>query len=302
MKALETPVLLVTFNRPETTLKVLEAIKRVKPKQIFISSDGPRSDRPEDQKKINEVRRLLDTSIDWDCQVHKLYREKNLGCKLGVSGAISWFFENVEAGIILEDDCLPESSFFQFCEELLQKYQQDDQVMMISGDYFVEPKNDVSYYFTKHFHIWGWATWRRAWQNYDIEMKDWPSRKDELKAKLKFNPRVWKSYASSLDQVFEGRLDTWDYQWVFSSWSRGGLAICPTRNLISNIGFGADATHTQSVESIFSCRNILNIEFPLKHPAKIMRDLNEEKKNELVIFPSFFGRLRNKLLKVLGVT
>ncbi len=298
MSNFDTPVLLITFNRPDTTLKILEAIKAVKPRKLFVSSDGPRPNRPDDLKNVNDVRALISQFVDWDCEVITLYREKNVGCKLGVSGAITWFFENVEAGIILEDDCLPVTSFFYYCQELLQKYKSNSEVMMISGDFFGKPtaeKNQSSYYFTTHFHIWGWASWRRAWQKYDIKMTQWPEAKASLEAKLHFDSRIWNSYSNSMQRVFEQKVDTWDFQWVYTCWINNGLAICPTVNLISNIGFGANATHTFNAESVLSQLPSSDIEIPLKHPAEIKRNLQLEKRSELVAFPTLVTKVKSRI-------
>ncbi len=298
MSTFDTPVLLITFNRPDTTLRILEAIKTVKPKKLFVSSDGPRENRPDDIKRVNEVRTLVSNFIDWDCEILTLYREKNVGCKLGVSGAITWFFDNVEAGIILEDDCLPVTSFFYYCQELLQKYQSNSEVMMISGDFFGKPttdKNLSSYYFTNHFHIWGWASWRRAWQKYDIKMTHWPETKTSLETKLNFDSRIWESYSNSMQRVFEQKVDTWDFQWVYTCWINNGLAICPTVNLISNIGFGVNATHTFNAESVLSHLPSSDIEIPLKHPTQIKRDFQLEKRSELVAFPTLTTKIKSRI-------
>jgi hypothetical protein len=294
----KTPILLITFNRPETTLKVLEAIKKYKPKFLYISNDGPRPDNIKDQHGIREVRKLINEFIDWDCEVKKLYREENLGCKFGVINSINWFFENVEEGIVLEDDCLPAPSFFPYCEQLLEKYRHHNEIMMISGDYFSlnACSNDDSYYFTKHFHIWGWASWRRAWKKYEVEMKDWPNLANDLKNELKFENRVWKSYRKALNKAFHKKIDAWDYQWLFTGWKNNGLAICPTTNLISNIGFGAGATHTFNTESILSKMPTGEMKFPLIHPEKIERNFEIEKKCEEISFPRLSKKIKDRLM------
>ncbi len=169
----DVPILLLAFNRPNQTRRVFDAIKAIQPTKFYFAADGPREGRAEEAILCQTVRTSILENIDWDCEVKTLFRDKNLGCKYAVSSAISWFFENEPEGIILEDDCLPDASFFPFCAELLEKYRHDDRIMMISGDNYQKDKlrTDYSYYFTRYNQIWGWASWRRVWNLYDVEMK-----------------------------------------------------------------------------------------------------------------------------------
>jgi len=268
------PILFLIFNRPELTRRVFSQIRLAKPKILFIAADGARLHNEEDNKLCVDAREVV-KNIDWDCKVHTLYRDINLGCKHAVSTAITWFFENVEEGIVLEDDCVPDLSFFSFCEELLQKYKEDTRIGMISGDQFINKLEiDQSYYFSNFPHIWGWATWRRTWQNYDLLIKEWP----------KFRKLNWlvektgaKSYADNwiniFERVYDGEINTWCYQVVFMLWTQNQLSIAPKHNLISNIGFGVYGTHTNDASSKFSCMSIKPLEFPLVHPKLIYRNL-----------------------------
>jgi hypothetical protein len=241
-----TAVLFLIFNRPETTARVFEAIRQARPSRLYVASDGPRKNRPDDVDRIESVRKIA-TTIDWRCDVKILFREENLGCKIAVSNAISWFFEHEEFGIILEDDCVPHQDFFEFCSNLLELYANDDRVSVITGNNFQngQIRGEASYYFSKYNHCWGWATWRRAWQYYQGELPFWPNwkRSDGWIASCPDNVerRYW---ATIFDQAFEGAIDSWAYPWTACVWKHGGLTATPNVNLVTNIGFGVDATHT----------------------------------------------------------
>ncbi len=243
---LNTPVLFLIFNRADVTQKVFDRIKKAQPRQLFVAADGPRENVAGEDDICRQVRRVIE-GVDWDCQVKKLYRDKNLGCKKAVSSAITWFFENVEEGIILEDDCLPDPGFFGFCQELLPYYRNQEKVMMIGGANFQAGKNlgPYSYYFSKYCHIWGWATWKRAWQSYDREMKTWPVFKgNEGIKRICKKPEEQRYWTETFDKVFNNEINTWDYQWLYASWRNEGVSIIPRVNMVSNIGFGREATHT----------------------------------------------------------
>lgn len=252
---LETPILFLTYNRPELTRQVLDAIRQTQPKQLFVAADGPKPGKIGDWELCQGVRNVLRDGIDWNCEVNTLLRDENLGCKKAVSSAITWFFDHVEEGIIIEDDTLPRQSFFRFCEELLEKYRNAPEVLQVSGDNFQQgcKRGSASYYFSIYNHIWGWATWRRAWRLYDVEMKSFPAFKQNRKAHRMFSCSAERDHWLRLfQQVYEGRIDTWDLQWTFAVWLNGGLCVLPNANLVSNIGFGDDATHTFDTSSKMS--------------------------------------------------
>lgn len=264
-KKLKTPILFIIFNRPETTKKVFEVIRQAKPKKLFIAADGPRDSKPNEKELCEKVKKIA-TQIDWDCEVKTLFREKNLGCGKAVSSAITWFFENVEEGIILEDDCLPDLSFFKFCSELLDKHRLDEKVFMISGDNFLPESLRLkeSYYFSKFAHIWGWATWRRAWKKYDFQMKDFPIFLSQKKITEIWKDRNTQKYwLEKFNEVYKHKIDTWDYQWVYTIWKNNGFSIAPNVNLISNIGFGIEGTHTLNKNDSSANLNTNKIGFPL---------------------------------------
>lgn len=274
---LETPVLFLVFNRPHTTQRVFEKIREAKPKQLFVAADGPRTYKEGEAEKCAKVRSLILDNIDWDCDVTTLFREENLGCKIAVSSAISWFFDHVEEGIILEDDTLPTISFFSFCSQMLSTYRSDKNIMHISGcDLRFKPDGTrYSYYFSKYPFIWGWATWRRAWKNhYDVKMSDLPSRSKNLK-KIFTRSTEEVFWLNLLSKVYRNEIDTWDYQWCYAIWKTKGICITPCANLVSNIGFGVDATHTKN-EGMLSNLPVGEI-VEIKHPLKIALDRKSDK-------------------------
>ena len=252
--------------------------------------DGHRLERSDDVAKCNEVKILAD-QIDWQCEVKTLFSEKNLGCKFGPYKAIDWFFKNVEEGIILEDDSLPDISFFYFCEELLARFRHKDKIASISGNNFQFGKNNTgnSYYFSNFSHTCGWATWRKAWQNYDLDIKSWSQLKSERWLKSIFNNPFERLYWTLIfNAVYDQRIDSaWDYQWTFMVWRKQYFSILPNQNLISNIGFESeDATHTKG-KSKFSKIPTKQISFPLKHPKLMRRNAeadNFTQKNNYVLW------------------
>lgn len=266
-----TPILFIVFNRLSTTKQVFERIKVVKPKYLFIAADGPRKDKPDDEMKCAEVQNFVLGSIDWDCEVKTLFRNENLGCGRGPAEAISWFFENVEMGIILEDDCLPDITFFGYCQELLQKYTLNDKIMNISGSNLNSQTIDsYSYYFSNYNHTWGWATWRRAWENYQFDIfKEDQSIFTEWITALSFSSEEGKYWLNIFLNLKENSDSIWDYQWLFTVWKFKGISITPKCNLVSNVGFGKGATHTLDETNPFSKTPTSSIQLPLKHPSLI---------------------------------
>jgi hypothetical protein len=266
------PVLFLVFNRLDTAKQVFAIIRQIKPRYFYIAADGARNDKPGEREKCAAVRQYILDNIDWPCEVKTLFRDKNLGCKMAVSGAISWFFQNEEWGIILEDDCLPDLSFFPFCQELLEKYKNDETIAVISGDDFNPDKvGDGDYYLSRIPHIWGWATWRRTWEKYDVAMAEFPRfKKDGAIKKIWSNKRVQNYWIDILSEVYQGKIDTWDYQLTFSLFINNSFCICPNVNLVSNIGFGNEATHT--LLKINKLQNIPSktMSFPLVHPKEVV--------------------------------
>jgi len=281
--AFNTPILLLVFNRPETTAVVLKKLSEIRPKDLFVVSDGPRKNNSADVELCERVKGMIDL-VDWPCTVHKNYSETNLGCRNRVSSGISWFFDNVEQGIILEDDCVPDISFFPYCEELLLKFKDDDRIGHIGGTNPISELCDGKYniYYSKHNNIWGWASWRRAWKDYDVDMRHWPEiRETEMFAQLFSRKQDKLQWYRAFDQVYRKELDTWDYQWTFACWLSGRLSVLPRRNLVSNIGFGVGATHTSNTFNGFANLKVFPFTFPIKYPPWLLRDYQCDKKREI---------------------
>jgi hypothetical protein len=274
---LKTPVLFLIFNRPDTTLQVFEQIRQAKPPRLYVAADGPRVDYKDDMQKITLAREIA-TKIDWPCKLKTLFRDKNLGCKKAISESITWFFDQEEQGIILEDDCLPHFEFFSFCEILLNRYANNQKVFAITGNNFQNNvwRGEASYYYSKYMMCWGWASWRRAWNNYQVNMPFWPEW-SKSKEWLDYTPdKIERKYWKNIfERMFLNKIDTWDYQWVASIWYKGGLTITPNVNLVSNIGFGKDATNTKSQNDKFSRLPVNNIG-DLKYPKKFQRNIEAD--------------------------
>jgi hypothetical protein len=242
------PLLLIAWRRPHTLRQVIDAIRPVAPTCLFVACDGPNPGRPGEAKQVAATRAVIEQEINWPCQIQRLYSDVNHGCRLGVSRAITWFFEQVEEGIILEDDCVPHLDFFHYCATLLDRYRHDTRVWCISGDNFQNGhwRGDGSYYFSRYNHCWGWATWRRCWQHYDCDLSQWPALRDSGLLESIFEDPLERDYWSSIWQrlLVTGQPDTWDYQWTLACLSNSGLTALPNSNLVTNVGFGEDATHT----------------------------------------------------------
>jgi hypothetical protein len=277
---LNTAVLFMVFNRPDTTKQVFDAIRLAKPPRLYIASDGARISREGEDAIVQSVRNYVKSNIDWECDVKTLFREQNLGCKVAVSSAIFWFFENEEMGIILEDDCLPDPSFFNYCQEMLVRFFYDQRISQINGvDFKVDgPVRADSYHFSKNCYIWGWATWRDRWINYDVEVKSWPQIRDSgALYDWSGDKNEIKYMADLFEKVYQGSIDTWDIQWVFACKLMGQISVSPNVNLISNIGFGPGATHTVG-DSVFSNMKLESMQFPLQHPLGVFAAVTLDRK------------------------
>lgn len=290
-----TPILFLVFNRPDATARVFEAIKNARPSKLFIAADGPRLNKHGEQELCDQVKKIVE-HIDWPCEVRHHYAETNRGCRNNVSEAITWFFENVPEGIILEDDCLPHPSFFSYCEELLARYRNNDRIKIISGDNFQFGKkcDDASYYFSCFPHIWGWATWKRVWDEYDLSMSTYPKFKAENRISTIFNDKKIQRYWMNLfERLYNNEVDTWDGQLVYAIYNNDGLTILPNVNLITNIGYAPDATHTKEPD-IFSNLPAYPIG-DLLHPGII--EVNKEADDFYSAFlkKNLIQRITNKL-------
>ncbi len=301
---MKTPVAFLIFNRPDTTEKVFEAIRQAKPPKLLVVADGPRTDRPDEAEKCEVARKIIER-VDWQCEVLTNYSEVNLGCKQRVSSGLDWVFKNVEEAIILEDDCVPHPSFFRFCEELLDYYRDDERIMVISGDNFQFGRKytEYSYYFSRYNHCWGWATWRRAWHYYDIEMKLWSKIRDDkwLKCILE-EPRAVKYWSKIFQATYDDNINSWAYRWTFACWLQSGLTVLPNVNLVSNIGFGTESTHTTDIRNPFANLPVEEMCFPLQHPPFIIRDADADNFTQDNNFntPPLMKRLSKKAQRVVS--
>jgi hypothetical protein len=268
----KSPVLLLTFNRPDFALQVFNKVKQVKPHKLYIAADGPRKENKSDENLCIAVRKIYD-NIDWPCDVFKLFRDENLGCKYAVSGAITWFFQQEEEGIILEDDCVPANDFFYFCDEMLQHYRHDTRMMNITGTNLQMGTvwGDGSYYFSQYSHIWGWASWRRAWNLYDAELSGYNETDVAKQLKNIFtDPFLAESWIDVFRRQKSGEIDSWDYQFNFATFFQNGLCVTPNKNLISNIGFREDATHTYHDMKDHAALPLAHLNKPIVHPTYIV--------------------------------
>lgn len=297
-RQLKTPVAFIIFKRPDTTEKVFEAIRQAKPSKLFIVADGPRFEHLGEAEKCEKTRAIINR-VDWECQVFKNYSDVNLGCAKRVSSGLDWVFSKTEEAIILEDDCVPDSTFFPFCEELLDKYRYDTRIASISGQnvQFGRKTNNYSYYFSRYNHCWGWATWRRAWQHFDFDMKLWAEVKqgDYLHDILGTYEAVerWKKL---LQATYEGNINSWAYRWMFACWLQSGLGIISNSNLVSNIGFGTESTNTGNKTSKLANLPTEELEFPLKHPPFITRSSKADEFTQKTVYNvSLYKNIKAKI-------
>ena len=307
MKLIDSPVLFIIFNRPDTTQKVFEAIKKAKPTKLYVASDGPRTDVPNDYEKVKQARMIID-QIDWNCELYTKFEDKNLGCGLGESSAMSWVFETEDRAIIIEDDTLPALSFFYYCDELLEQYKNDTRIWMISGNQFDEEvvTTPHSYFFSKYGHYWGWATWKRCWQEYDIKMKKYPLLLEQNlvtslfrteKEALFFNKKFEEYFNKSKIEDF----DTWDYQFDFALAINSHICILPTKNLVKNIGYAG--VHTERKHRLHDRAIDENYKI-ISHPDFILCDTNYDAnhfKNHWMWKSPFSKRVIRKMKKILNL-
>ena len=264
-------ILFVLFNRPDTTQRVFDQIRDAKPKRLYLTADGPRPGFPDDEELCRRTKEIVG-EIDWDCEVKTLFRDENAGCKNGVSAAINWFFSQEDEGIILEDDCLPAISFFKFCDTLLEKYRHDTRIRHITGCnlQFGKKWGNSSYYFSNRTHVWGWASWRRVWDDYDLNLDKY--HETDIKQQMKNiydDDLVAESWANIFKELKAGKINSWAYPLDFANFFNNGLVIIPNENLISNIGFSADATNTLNKNSIYA--NIPLVEITeIHHPLFVV--------------------------------
>ena len=296
---LQTPVAMIVFNRPQTTRVVFDAISKIRPAKFLVIADGPRASHSGEEERCAQVREIV-RAVDWPCELLTNFADSNLGCQERVISGLDWVFSLVEEAIILEDDCLPDLSFFPFCRELLERYRGDSRISYISGANLVQDytKIDDSYFFSQIGGIWGWATWRSEWHRYDRHLRDWPELRNENKLAEVFDqPRAAAYWTRIFNLMHENKgPNTWDYQWLYTGLKNNSLTVVPSVNLIHNIGFGEDATHTTEQDPRFILP-ATPMRFPLRHPSSFIpsRSLDRRRVQDMISAPLFqrmFTRIR----------
>jgi hypothetical protein len=247
------PILLIFFNRADTTQQVFDAIRKQQPQKLYLAADGPRNEA--EKIEINRIKESVLT-IDWPCQVHTYFKAENMGPRIFIGEAVQFMFQQEEQGIILEHDCMPHPDFFSYCRYMLDAFRYDARVMHITGTCFRDTgKSEKGHYFSHYNHIWGWATWKRAWMHYDLEMQEYPfKRQQDFLAPVFPDTHIRSYWYKKLDAAYHKAIGSWDYQWSFALWKQGGLSVAPASNLVSNIGFGAGAIHTKDQSHFLSNR------------------------------------------------
>jgi hypothetical protein len=268
------PIVLFIFNRPEMTKLVFDQIAAVEPEKLFIIADGPRENYPDEQKRCRATREVVD-EIEWGCDVHRNYADSNLGLKERFRTGLDWVFDQVEAAIILEDDCYPDESFFDFCQIMLDWYRDDTRVMDITGTNFLGTwkSNRQDYHFSSYGGIWGWATWQRAWQMYDADMEQWAD--SEMKRHVRdflADDNQYEYQKRAYQRTYEGKIETWDYQWGFAKHINSGLSIVPARNLVRNLGFGTKATNTLEKQSALIDKDLYSFDESIESNDFVVAD------------------------------
>jgi hypothetical protein len=297
MTSFTTPVIFIVFSRPDSSRMVFHAIARQRPSRLLIIADGPRLTRPGEPEACQQVRDIV-AQVDWRCEVSTNFSPTNMGCRKRIISGLNWAFSLVNEAIILEDDCLPDPSFFPFCHELLGRYRDDNRVSMIAGTNLAwrATPPSPSYFFSRVPHIWGWATWRRAWSLYDEHLSQWPAiRASGLLEQAFSERRLVRCWTKIFDQMHAGTgPNTWDYQWSYTNIVHNSLIAVPRTNLITNIGFGPGATHTLDADPDFVLPSA-PIEFPLVHPPAMIPMRSLDHLNQRLSFPTFPKRLRLKV-------
>jgi len=309
--AFTTPVALIIFNRPDTTRKVLDVLRKVKVSELFVIADGPRIDSSSDPQLCTETRSVID-EIDWPCNIYRHFHDKNLGCGHNPATGIDWVFSQVDECIILEDDCIPHLSFFPYCQEMLDRYKNDTRIMMVSGNNHLLNRIQIpeSYFFSINTQTHGWATWRRAWEKYDFYMTDWPLVGTfEWLNNLLNHRRYAKSWLKILNWTYHEanknpEYSVWDFQWTYACWKNHALNVIPSVNLVTNAGYGENSTHEMPSDHPLANLPLNEMKFPLKHPIVTFQNY----KADMVLRETVYGlrplykRIYFKLLRIMGLS
>lgn len=297
----EVPVLLIIFNRPRETAAVLQALQVARPARLLVAADGARPNRPEDLALCAETRSLIESMVTWPCEVLTNFSQENMGCRNRPASAIAWALQLFEETIVLEDDCVPHPDFFPFVAEMLDQYREDERVMLVSGINVLGERRPLpySYAFSRYTLTWGWATWRRKWEKFDLDIENWPQIRDAgILYDLLGDRQETKYWIRSFDVVWRNVLDTWDYQLQLAMWTHGAYSVYPAKNLITNIG--TQGTHFSRELPMHNLKTY-ELKFPLQHPPIVYRDLAADALIRSVWYVITFGdRLRQKAKRILA--
>lgn len=292
------PVLFIAFNRPDTAVKSFSAIRAYQPHILYIAIDGPRTDHPDDRILCQQTQTKIMNLIDWECKVKTLFREINAGCGRGVSEAVSWMFQSEEMGVIIEDDCQASVDFFKFCEEILPRYRQDERIAQVNGfDLSYSSATTNTYFFTSYPSCWGWATWKRAWENLNFTMQNWKSDRKKIFKRFPFAEAcihylLWSRLYRNIQK--QKKLNIWDFQWSIYVFLQNKLCINPFANLVVNTGFGINSTNCSDPHSPLSQAAWGKLDFPLQHPAEVALHTQEEQKKSQEYVKHYCGLLISK--------
>ncbi len=296
------PVAFLVFNRPEVTARTFAAIREARPPRLLVVADGPRATRPGEDAKCRETRRVIDEGVDWPCEVERNYSPVNLGCAERVAGGLDWAFSRADRLIVVEDDCLPDPSFFRFCDQLLERYADDQRIGQICGSPFIcdRLERSTSYIFSRYGPIWGWASWARAWKHYSLTLESWPEveRSGNFRSFIP-DPFERRSRRKTYHGLHRGPRSTWDLQWGYAKMANSMLSVIPTRSMIENIGFGADATHTLTQNGPALTRG--SMPDSLIHPTNILADAAFNDQFSMKAQPHPWQRRLSRLLVRLNV-
>jgi hypothetical protein len=298
---LQSPVVIFIYKRSNNFEAICDVLRVVKPKSVFIVGDGPKNKLEANQ--IRDTRQQLESYIDWPCTVRRNYAKTNLGLKERFRTGIDWVFKYAGRAIFIEDDCIPDATFFTFCDELLEKYKDDERIFSISGNNFQFGANRIkdSYYFSRYPHIWGWATWKRSWDSYDAEIKDWASRRETNWLRVVTGgfiiAKFWKYI---FDRLSAGKINTWDYQLTYASLKNRALNIIPVVNLVTNVGYGPDSTNIKSKNKTIAVATA-PMQFPLVHPTKFIPDDASDRRIENLVYLHPLGKVSLVIKSILGL-
>ena len=297
---IDVPVLLMLFNRPETTKKVFDALRLIKPAKLFIAANGPRPGNAKDPELCRAVKAIFD-GVDWECEVHTNYRETNIGMQPHWRLAVDWFFGSADRGIVLEDDCVPNGSFFMFCKDLLERYKNDESVMHVNGSNFLfgHKRGDASYYVSKYPHVWGWATWKRAWRKYDDALSTFPAfEKSDRMVAIATSDAEKEYWMKFFREIHSGARDGCDVKWLYSIWSNDGFCITPNVNMVTNIGYGLGAGHTFFKEKTLGqpAVELDSIVHPVLVPSAPLSSLRDAEADAFTFKTCFYKSFWQKLV------